>query len=90
MHNAEKLLSISIAFGTAFGYVWSGMYGDIATLGAIKAMIIVLQLTIAGIMVLYIDEMMQKGYGIGSGQSHSLNSPRDGLTNSAHCAQKKF
>ena len=69
LQSAEKLLSIAIAFGTAFAYVWSGMYGDVFTIGTMKALLIVSQLTIAGVIVLYIDEVMQKGYGIGSGIS---------------------
>jgi len=58
-----------VTFGTAFGYVYSGMYGDIASIGTIKAFGIVIQLTLAGIFVLYLDEIMQKGWGIGSGIS---------------------
>ena len=49
-----------ITIGEAVAYVLSGMYGDIANLGA---------LIIAGVIVLLLDEVLQKGYGIGSGIS---------------------
>jgi len=45
------------------------MYGEIAAIGTLKALGIVVQLTFSGIFVLYLDEIMQKGYGIGSGIS---------------------
>jgi len=58
-----------VTFATAFGYVYGGMYGDVSSIGTLKAFGIIVQLTFAGIFVLYLDEMMQKGYGIGSGIS---------------------
>lgn len=45
------------------------MYGEISQLGALTAIGIVLQLFLAGIIVLFLDELMQKGYGMGSGVS---------------------
>ena len=44
------------------------MYGDLSNLGAINAYLIIIQLVVAGI-VLLLDETLQKGYGIGSGIS---------------------
>ncbi|KAF2070448.1 hypothetical protein CYY_008228 [Polysphondylium violaceum] len=58
---------ICIAQGTA--YIWSGSYGDPASLGFGNAFLIVLQLFFAGIIVMLLDELLQKGYGIGSGIS---------------------
>ncbi len=69
LHSVEKLLSIIVSFGTAFVYVFAGMYGSIEYLGTFKALLIVLQLTFAAVMIIYLDEMLQKGYGIGSGIS---------------------
>ena len=63
------MLSLIICVCEAFGYVYSGMYGDIATIGAGNAILIILQLTFAGIVVIMLDDMMQKGYGLGSGIS---------------------
>jgi len=58
-----------ITIGEAVAYVLSGMYGDIANLGALNAYLIIIQLIIAGVIVLLLDEVLQKGYGIGSGIS---------------------
>lgn len=58
-----------MAFCTALAYVWSGMYGDISKIGVLPAIGIIIQLFFAGFMVILLDELMQKGYGIGSGIS---------------------
>lgn len=66
---AQKLCGMLITFGEAVAYVLSGMYGDVKDLGAGNAILIILQLTVAGIIVLVLDELLQKGYGLGSGIS---------------------
>jgi protein transport protein SEC61 subunit alpha len=45
------------------------MYGDVSKLGITNSILIVAQLSIAGIIVLLLDELLQKGYGLGSGIS---------------------
>ncbi|UKK00957.2 Protein transport protein Sec61 subunit alpha [Theileria orientalis] len=66
---AEKLLGLLVTLGEAVAYVVSGMYGDVKELGAFKAVLIILQLFFAGVVVILFDEMLQKGYGLGSGIS---------------------
>jgi len=66
---AQKLFGIIITIGEAVAYVLSGMYGDVKELGAGNAILIILQLFFAGIIVLILDELLQKGYGLGSGIS---------------------
>ena len=66
---AQKLFGILITIGEAIAYVVSGMYGDLNTLGAGNAILIILQLFAAGIVVIILDELLQKGYGLGSGIS---------------------
>jgi len=66
---AQKLFGILITVGEAIAYVVSGMYGDLNTLGAGNAILIILQLVTAGLVVLILDELLQKGYGLGSGIS---------------------
>ena len=66
---AQKLFGIIITIGQANAYVLSGMYGDVKDLGAGNAILIILQLFFAGIIVLILDELLQKGYGLGSGIS---------------------
>jgi len=45
------------------------MYGPVGELGLIRSFLILAQLFIAGFMVLMLDELLQKGYGLGSGIS---------------------
>jgi protein transport protein SEC61 subunit alpha len=45
------------------------MYGSLRDIGAGNAILIILQLFFAGIVVILLDELMQKGYGMGSGIS---------------------
>lgn len=66
---AQKLFGIIITVGEAVAYVVSGMYGDIGEIGAACAILIIVQLFFAGILVIILDEMLQKGYGLGSGIS---------------------
>lgn len=66
---ASKLLGILITIGEAIAYVVSGMYGDVREIGAASALLIIAQLFFAGIIVLLLDELLQKGYGLGSGIS---------------------
>merc|ERR1711998_491277 len=66
---AQKLFGMIITIGEALAYVLSGMYGEIKELGATNAILIILQLFIAGVIVIILDELLQKGYGLGSGIS---------------------
>jgi len=69
---AQKLFGILITIGEACAYVLSGMYGEIRGedgIGAGNAIIIIIQLFCAGIVVIVLDELLQKGYGLGSGIS---------------------
>ena len=68
-NSAQKLCGLLITLAEAIMYVWSGMYGDLATLGYGNALLIVIQLFVAGVFVLLLDELLQKGYGMGSGIS---------------------
>lgn len=65
-NGAQKLLGLFIAFVEGLAYVWSGMYGDLDKLGAGNAILIVLQLTFSGVVVLLLDELISKGYGVGN------------------------
>jgi protein transport protein SEC61 subunit alpha len=68
-NGAQKLFGILITIGEAVAYVVSGMYGDLGTLGMGNAILIIVQLFFAGLIVLTLDELLQKGYGLGSGIS---------------------
>lgn len=47
----------------------SGAYGDVEMLGVTNCMLLIAQLVIAGILVILLDELLTKGYGLGSGIS---------------------
>jgi len=66
---AQKLFGMLITLGEAVAYVVSGMYGDVKDLGAGNAILIIMQLFFAGVIVIVLDELLQKGYGLGSGIS---------------------
>ena len=58
-----------ITLGQAIVYVMTGMYGDPSNIGPGVCLLIIIQLFIAGLIVLLLDELLQKGYGLGSGIS---------------------
>lgn len=66
---AQKLFGLIITVGEALAYLLSGMYGDLSDLGLINSVLILMQLTTAGVIVILLDELLQKGYGLGSGIS---------------------
>ena len=66
---AQKLFGILLTVGGATASVVSGMHGDLNTLGAVNAILIILQLIVAGLVVIILNELLQKGYGLGSGIS---------------------
>ena len=67
--SVQKLFGIILTIATAFVYVVSGMYGPASELGWFTCTLIIVQLSFAGIIVLLLDELLQKGYGLGSGIS---------------------
>ncbi|PWN25327.1 putative endoplasmic reticulum insertion protein SEC61 [Jaminaea rosea] len=66
---AQKLFALIIALGQATVYVMTGLYGQPSDLGAGVCLLLVLQLVVAGLIVILLDELLQKGYGLGSGIS---------------------
>ena len=63
---ASKVFSILLTGVQAGAYLISGMYGTIASTATI---VIFLQLLAAGLVVMLLDELIQKGWGLGSGIS---------------------
>ena len=58
-----------MTLGQAVVQVTTGFYGDPSELGAGICLILVLQLFLGGVIVILLDELLQKGYGLGSGIS---------------------
>jgi preprotein translocase SecY subunit len=63
---ASKVFSIVLTGVQASAYIIGGMYGSLS--GTI-AIVVFLQLIAAGLVVLLLDELVQKGWGFGSGIS---------------------
>src|SRR3990170_3780525 len=63
---ASKFFSILLTGIQASAYIISGMYGTIA---GTTTIVIFLQLIAAGLIVMLLDELIQKGWGLGSGIS---------------------
>jgi preprotein translocase SecY subunit len=63
---ANKVFSIVLTGVQASAYIISGMYG---ALDPITTVIVFVQLLCAGVVLILLDEMLQKGWGIGSGIS---------------------
>ncbi len=64
--SASKVFSILLTGVQAGAYILSGMYGSIT----VPIMLVIfLQLMAAGIIVILLDELVQKGWGLGSGIS---------------------
>ncbi|MGB9854042.1 MAG: preprotein translocase subunit SecY [Candidatus Bathyarchaeales archaeon] len=63
---ASKVFAIILTGVQASAYIISGMYGS---LPGTTAIIVFLQLLAAGFIVLLLDELIQKGWGFGSGIS---------------------
>ncbi|CDW99154.1 hypothetical protein, partial [Sporisorium scitamineum] len=66
---AQKLFALIISLGQATVYVLTGLYGQPKDLGAGVCLLLILQLVVAGLIVILLDELLQKGYGLGSGIS---------------------
>jgi len=63
---ASKVLSVVLTGVQASAYIIGGMYGS---LPGPQAIIVFLQLLAAGLIVMLLDELIQKGWGFGSGIS---------------------
>ncbi|MCJ7614827.1 preprotein translocase subunit SecY, partial [Candidatus Bathyarchaeota archaeon] len=63
---ATKVFAIVLTGVQASAYLLGGVYGAVEPM---TAFIVFVQLLIAGIVLLLLDEMLQKGWGIGSGIS---------------------
>jgi len=65
---AQKALAVIITAVEAITFIAGGLYGGIANDLNLAALVFI-QLFIAGLIVILLDEMVQKGWGLGSGVS---------------------
>ncbi|KAI7865573.1 SecY subunit domain-containing protein [Spinellus fusiger] len=64
---AQKLFAMLIALGQASVSVLTGLYGSPSDIGVGVCLLLVLQLVVASMITMLLDELLQKGYGLGSG-----------------------
>ena len=65
----QKILSVLMTLVQAIAYLAGGAYGEPEKIAPNIKVLIVTQLVLAGISIILLDEMVQKGYGLGSGIS---------------------
>lgn len=63
------VFALIISLGHATVYVLTGLYGQPKDLGAGICLLLIIQLVAAALIVILLDELLQKGYGLGSGIS---------------------
>ena len=61
------VFALIIALSQATVYVLTGLYGQPKDLGAGVFLLLTIQLIIAALIVILLDELLRKGYGLGSG-----------------------
>lgn len=64
--SSQKLLTLVMILVEASAYVFSGMYGQ---LSLDLSLIVLSQLVVASTLIMLMDELIQKGWGLGSGVS---------------------
>lgn len=69
IHAALLVLALILTLSQAVAQVMTGFYGNASDLGAGICLILVIQLFLGGVVVILLDELLQKGYGLGSGIS---------------------
>jgi len=65
----QNLLGAIFTFLQACLYVFLGMYGPVSQLGVFSSLGLVAQLTAGSIIVQMLDQMLENGWGVGSGMS---------------------
>ncbi len=66
---AQKVLAIFLTTFNALAYLAGGAFGSLSAIGIDGATFIFVQLLFSGIIIILLDELLQKGWGIGSGVS---------------------
>jgi protein transport protein SEC61 subunit alpha len=66
---AQKVLSMILTIFNAVAYIFGGAFGEPSTLGIANITFVFLQLLFAGVIIILLDELLQKGWGLGSGVS---------------------
>ncbi len=65
----QKVLAIFLTMFNTIAYIIGGAFGQPQELGLQSIIYIFLQLLFAGVVIILLDELLQKGWGLGSGVS---------------------
>ena len=66
---SQKVMGMFMTIFQGIMYLIGGQFGDLAEIGLVGAVLIFLQLVFAGMVIILLDEVLQKGWGLGSGVS---------------------
>ncbi len=66
---AQKVMAVFLTIFNSIAYIAGGAFGKLSEIGIQGAFFIFFQLLFAGIIIILLDELLQKGWGLGSGVS---------------------
>ena len=66
---AQKVMAIFLTMFNSIAYIMGGAFGRPESIGFQSLILIFFQLLFAGVIILLMDELLQKGWGLGSGVS---------------------
>jgi len=66
---AQKVLAVFLTIFNSLAYIFGGAFGRLNEIGIQGVFFIFIQLLFAGIIIILLDELLQKGWGLGSGVS---------------------
>jgi len=66
---SQKVLAMLLTVFNILAYLLGGAFGPIGEIGIMNVVFIFLQLFFAGVIIILMDELLQKGWGLGSGVS---------------------
>ncbi|MFX1409003.1 MAG: preprotein translocase subunit SecY [Promethearchaeota archaeon] len=66
---SQKVLAVILTIFNAVAYLLGGAFGNVNEIGIDGATFIFVQLLFSGIIIVLLDELLQKGWGLGSGVS---------------------
>jgi len=69
LESAQKLLHVVVIIVLALYNVYIGSYGPVGVLGVVRSAVITAQLVAGGMLVVFLDDALQRGYGLSSAVS---------------------
>jgi len=66
---SQKVLAVFLTIFNIIAYLFGGAFGNLSDIGIQGGFFIFFQLIFSGVVILLLDELLQKGWGLGSGVS---------------------